>query len=55
MRGLFTIVLILSSVIEAMACGLLSETSVQNLLKIAHKTEAPATEYLPKKLNKRCR
>lgn len=50
MRALFTIILILSSVFEAMACGLQGETSAHSLLKIAQMTDAPASEYLPKSL-----
>lgn len=50
MRILLVLIYLLTSSIEATACGLQGSTSVQNLLQVAQQTEAPATQYLPKTL-----
>ena len=50
MKITLAMIFILSSSFEAMACGLQSSSSVQNLLKIAQQTASPATVYLPKAL-----
>lgn len=44
------ILFMLTSPIEAIACGLQSATSMQNLLQVAQQVDAPATVYLPKAL-----
>ncbi len=50
MRLLLVLMYVLTSTNEAIACGLQSNSSMQNLLQIAQQTEAPATAYLPKPL-----
>lgn len=50
MRLLLVLIYLLTATDEAIACGLQSNSSMQNLLQIAQQTEAPATVYLPKAL-----
>lgn len=50
MRLLLVLIYLLTATNEAIACGLQSNSSMQNLLLIAQQTEAPATVYLPKPL-----
>jgi len=50
MRLLLVLIYLLTSTNEAIACGLQSNTSMQNLLQVAQAIETPATVYLPKPL-----
>lgn len=50
MRLLLVLIYLLTSTNEAIACGLQSNSSIQNLLQVAQQAEAPATPYLPKPL-----
>lgn len=48
MRLLVSVIFILSSVTEAMACGLRASTSANDLLLVMEQVEAPSTKTLPK-------
>lgn len=50
MRLLLVFIYLVTSTNEVIACGLQSNTSMQNLLQVAQQTKIPATVYLPKPL-----